>query len=109
MLMHSIQQLRSLQCQRLMHLGPRDILHTVDWTNLHCLEMLIQSAWNTQDPNMDHLLPNLNAEVHYRFFACEWCLQYNVLTACPTCGDIKPMYMVIHNFEHTRSILPHLH
>ena len=75
MLMHSIDQMRRLQCQRLMHMGPQDILHTVDWSNFHCLEQLIHTAWNTQDQTMDQLLPNMHEEVHYRFFACEWCLQ----------------------------------
>ena len=75
MLLHSIDQLRGLQCQKLMHLGPQDILRTVDWSNLHCLEQLILSAWRTQEHNMDQQMPNPHEEVHYRFLECEWCRQ----------------------------------
>ena len=73
MLMHSLTQLRRLQCQRLTHLTHTDILHTVDLTNLHCLETLIQTAWNAQDRHMDQPLPTQD-EAHIRYFSCNWCL-----------------------------------
>ena len=72
MLLHSLAQLRRLQCQRLIHLTTQDILHTIDWTNLTQLEMLIQTAWNAQDHHMDQQIPQTD-EVQIKYFSCNWC------------------------------------
>ena len=73
MLLHTLNQLRQLHCQRLMHLTTTDILHTVNWTNLHCLENLIHTAWTAQDHLMDQQIP-MHEEVPIKYFACDWCL-----------------------------------
>ena len=72
MLLHSVEQLQRMQCQRLTALLPQDILHTVDWTHLSSLTDLIQAAWDAQDPQLD-LAINLTDEAPQPTFTCEWC------------------------------------
>ena len=72
MLLHSVEQLQYMQCQRLTALLPHDILHTVDWTNLHSLKDLINTAWDAQDPQSD-LVITMTEEAPKPTFSCQWC------------------------------------
>ena len=72
MLLHSVAQLQYMQCQRLTKLLPHDILHTVDWSNLHSIRALIIAAWDAQDPRFD-IAVAMTEEAPSPNFVCQWC------------------------------------
>jgi hypothetical protein len=72
-LLSSVAQLQSTHRQRLMHILSHDILHRVDWTNLHCTDTLIRAAWNAQELMMEQTMPSNLDEVPVTNFQCTWC------------------------------------
>jgi len=79
-LLSSVAQLRYTHRQRLMHILSHDILHRVDWTNLNCVETLIQTAWQAQELMTEQTMPSHVDEVPKTYFPCSWCsLQFDSL------------------------------
>ena len=75
-----VAQLRYTHRQRLMHILSHDILHRVDWTNLNCVETLIQTAWQAQELMTEQTMPSHVDEVPKTYFPCSWCsLQFDSL------------------------------